>query len=124
MVHREGEAKPEVQEYQMEARASEGHPGRGRNPVHGRASCKKYPETPRLVRFHELEQDGDYAFPANAFRLPALKVTNLYRNHWQVELFFTWRKQHLGIKRLWGMSENAVRIQAGVAAAAFRPVRL
>ena len=76
------------------------------------------------MRFHELEQDGDYAFPANAFRLPALKVTNLYRNRWQVELFFKWRKQHLGIKRLWGMSENAVRIQAGVAAAAFRPVRL
>ena len=47
--------------------------------------------------------------------LNALKVANLYRNRWQVELFFKWLKQHLKIKKFWGTSENAVRIQMGVA---------
>ena len=32
-----------------------------------------------------------------------------------MELFFKWLKQHLKIKKFWGTSENAVRIQMGVA---------
>ena len=35
----------------------------------------------------------------------------MYRNRWQVELFFKWLKQHLRIKKFWGTTENAVRIQ-------------
>ncbi len=35
----------------------------------------------------------------------------LYKNRWQVELFFKWIKQHLHIKSFWGVSENAVRVQ-------------
>lgn len=83
------------------------------------ASLKKYPEKLRLVRFHDQEQDRDFVFLTNDFKLPALKVANLYRNRWQVELFFKWLKEHLRIKRFWGTSENAVRIQVGVAVAAF-----
>lgn len=83
------------------------------------ASFKKYPQSLRLVRFHDREQDRDFAFLTNAFKLPAIKVANLYRNRWQMEPFFKWLKQHLRIKRFWGTSENAVRIQVGVAVAAF-----
>lgn len=83
------------------------------------ASFKKYPEKLRLVRFHDKEQDRDFAFLTNAFGLPALKVADLYRSRWQVELFFKWLKQHLRIKKFWGTTENAVRIQVGVAVAAF-----
>ena len=36
-----------------------------------------------------------------------------------MELFFKWLKQHLRIKKFWGTTENAVRIQVGVAVAAF-----
>jgi len=43
--------------------------------------------------------------------ISALQVTELYKNRWQVELFFKWLKQHLKIKRFWGTTENAVRIQ-------------
>jgi transposase len=46
-------------------------------------------------------------------------VADLYRSRWQVELFFKWLKQHLRIKKFWGTTENAVRIQVGVAVAAF-----
>ena len=35
----------------------------------------------------------------------------LYKNRWQIELFFKWIKQHLKIKSFWGTSQNAVRIQ-------------
>ena len=38
-------------------------------------------------------------------------MRNSNRNRWQIELFFKWIKQHLKIKKFWGTSENAVRIQ-------------
>ena len=79
------------------------------------ASFRKYPENLRLVKFHDHEQERDFAFLTNAFSLPALQVANLYRNRWQVELFFKWLKQHLRIRKFWGTTENAVRIQVGVA---------
>ena len=43
--------------------------------------------------------------------ITALEVALLYKNRWSVELFFKWVKQHLKIKKFWGDSENAVRIQ-------------
>ena len=43
--------------------------------------------------------------------ITTLEVTLLYKNRWPVELFFKWVKQHLKIKKFWGDSENAVRIQ-------------
>ena len=39
------------------------------------------------------------------------QIALLYKNRWQIELFFKWIKQHLKIKSFWGHSENAVRIQ-------------
>ena len=50
-------------------------------------------------------------FLTNAFHLTALEIANLYKNRWQIELFFKWLKQHLKIKKFWGTTENAVRIQ-------------
>ena len=78
-------------------------------------SFKKYPEKLRLVRYHDDEQDRNFAFLTNAFHLSALEVSNLYKNRWQIELFHKWLKQHLKIKRFWGTTENAVRIQISVA---------
>ena len=72
---------------------------------------KKYPERLRLVRFHDDEQDRDFAFLTNALHLTSLEIANLYKNRWQIELFFKWLKQHLKIKKFWGTAENAVRIQ-------------
>lgn len=43
--------------------------------------------------------------------LTAEEIALLYKNRWQIELFFKWLKQHLKIKSFWGYSENAVRIQ-------------
>jgi len=40
-----------------------------------------------------------------------MMVAELYHSRWQIELFFKWLKQHLKIKKFWGETENAVRIQ-------------
>lgn len=50
-------------------------------------------------------------FLTNNFELPASVIAELYHNRWNIELFFKWLKQHLKIKKFWGTSENAVRIQ-------------
>ena len=47
--------------------------------------------------------------------MSALEVANLYRNRWQIEVFFKWIKQNLTVKKLWGHSVNAVKIHLWVA---------
>lgn len=80
---------------------------------------KYYPKRLRLVCYHDDEQDRDFMFLTNAMSLSALQIANLYKNRWQVELFFKWLKQHLKIKKFWGASENAVRIQIYCAICAY-----
>ncbi|SCD20738.1 transposase [Proteiniphilum saccharofermentans] len=70
-----------------------------------------YPRQLRLVRYWDEEQEREFVFLTNAMHISALQVAELYRNRWQVELFFKWLKQHLKIKKFWGTTENAVRIQ-------------
>lgn len=74
-----------------------------------------YPETLRLVKYWDEEQEREFVFLTNAMHISSLQVAELYKNRWQVELFFKWLKQHLKIKKFWGTSENAVRIQVYVA---------
>ena len=80
---------------------------------------KHYPKRLRLVRYHDQEQNRDFTFLTNAMSLTSLQIANLYKNRWQVELFFKWLKQHLKIKKFWGASENAVRIQIYCAICAY-----
>ena len=54
-------------------------------------------------------------FLTNNFALPGLTIAKLYKNRWQVELFFRWIKQHLKIKSFYGTSENAVKSQIWIA---------
>jgi len=82
-------------------------------------SRKDYPENLRLVRYYDEEQDRDFMFLANAMDLTAQQIADLYKNRWQIELFFKWLKQHLKIKKFWGTTENAVRIQISAAIIAY-----
>lgn len=72
---------------------------------------KYYPGSLRMVRYWDEEQKREFVFLTNATHISALQVAELYKNRWQVELFFKWLKQHLKIKKFWGTTENAVRIQ-------------
>ena len=74
-----------------------------------------YPGVIRLVRYWDEQQEREFIFLTNATHLSALQVADLYKNRWQVELFFKWLKQHLKIRKFWGTTENAVRIQIYVA---------
>ena len=82
-------------------------------------TSKKYKEKLRLVKFYDENEGREFAFLTNAFHLSALQVANLYKNRWQIELFFKWLKQHLKIKKFWGTTENAVRIQISAAITAY-----
>ena len=78
-------------------------------------SKKLYPKKLRLVEFYDKINDELLVFLTNNFDVSALEVANLYRNRWQIEIFFKWIKQNLTVKKLWGHSVNAVKIHLWVA---------
>ncbi|HEY7799842.1 MAG TPA: IS4 family transposase [Hyphomonadaceae bacterium] len=60
----------------------------------------------------------------NDLDAPAEEIADLYKQRWQIELFFRWVKQTLRITHFLGTSENAIRIQIAVALIAFLLLRL
>jgi len=78
--------------------------------LNGIRSKKLYPDNLRLIEYYDDEKDVDLTFLSNNFEASALEIARLYRNRWQIEVFFKWIKQNLTIKKLWGHSENAVNI--------------
>jgi uncharacterized protein DUF4372/DDE family transposase len=85
----------------------------------GHYTRKNYPEHLRRIRFRDAESRKTLVFLSNHFALPALTVAALYKNRWQVELFFKWIKQHLRIKQFYGTSENAVKTQIWIAVSVY-----
>jgi len=81
----------------------------------GIGSSESYPEKLRRVCYYDVEHDNNLTFLTNNFTLPALKIAQLYKCRWQIELFFKWIKQHLRIKSFYGTSENAVKTQIWIA---------
>ncbi|HEY0847949.1 MAG TPA: IS4 family transposase [Noviherbaspirillum sp.] len=73
--------------------------------------AQDYPEHLRRIRFKDPESGKTLIFLTNNTALPPLTIAALYKNRWQVELFFKWIKQHLRIKKFLGTSENAVKTQ-------------
>jgi hypothetical protein len=65
----------------------------------------------RRVSIYDLEQSMRLAFWTNQWTLPAATISQLYRQRWQIELFFRWVKQSLRIGTFFGTSPNAVRVQ-------------
>jgi transposase len=85
----------------------------------GHYARQHYPERLRRVRFRDPETGKALVFLTNHFDLPALTIAALYKNRWQVELFFKWIKQHLRIKQFYGTSENAVKTQIWIAVSVY-----
>ncbi len=77
----------------------------------GQLTMEKYPDKIRRVIYLDKESKKKFIFFTNALTISPVMVAELYHNRWQIELFFKWIKQHLKIKKFWGTSENAVRIQ-------------
>lgn len=85
-----------------------------KNPMHGpvREICVVL-DTGAMLRIVTNDLDAT-----------AKEIADLYKQRWQIELFFRWIKQTLRIKRFIGVSENAVRTQIAVALIAFLILRM
>ena len=80
---------------------------------------KKYPAALRRIVYYAPDLKRTFTFLTNDFTLKAKDIALLYKERWQVELFFRWIKQHLKVTSFWGTTENAVRIQIYVAIIAY-----
>ncbi len=73
----------------------------------------------RKVRYLDAETDITYEFVTNALDISAATVADLYKERWQIELFFKWIKQNLRIKSFLGTSRNAVMTQIWIVLCAY-----
>lgn len=85
----------------------------------GHKAFKDYPHQLRRIKLRALVDGHPLVFLTNNFKLPATTIAELYKQRWQVELFFKWIKQHLRIKRFYGNSENAVKCQIWIAVSTY-----
>lgn len=76
---------------------------------------KKYDKKLRRVKYWDEEQKKEYSYLTNNFELSAKQIADIYKDRWQIELFFKWIKQNLKIKTFLGTSQNAVMTQIWVA---------
>jgi transposase len=67
---------------------------------------------------------GPLRLVSNDLESPPEQIAQLYKERWQIELFFKWIKQNLKISRFIGASENAVRIQIACALIAYLLIRI
>lgn len=82
-------------------------------------SQKSYPHHLRRIRFKDPDTGKTLIFLTNLFGPPPTTICELYKARWQVELFFKWIKQHLRIKKFYGTSENAVKVQIWTAVSVY-----
>ena len=69
----------------------------------------------RRIGYRDPETGKHYIFLTNNFRLSSRTIAAIYKERWQIELFFKWIKQNLKIKTFLGTSRNAVLTQIWVA---------
>ena len=78
-------------------------------------SSKDYPEKLRRIKYFDFQNNRRLVFLTNNFHLPAITIANLFKQRWQIELFFKWIKQNLKIKSFYGTTPNAVKTQICIA---------
>ncbi len=78
-------------------------------------AMNKYSKRLRRVKYYDSEKKKEYSYLTNNFDLDAKQIADIYKDRWQIELFFKWIKQNLKIKTFLGTSENAVMTQIWIA---------
>ena len=73
----------------------------------------------RRIPYRDAETEKNLIFLTNNFLLPTLTIAQLYKGRWQVESFFKWVKQHLRIKKFYGLSPNAVKSEVWISISVF-----
>jgi len=79
------------------------------------AKKKNCPMPLRRVSYQDTASGKVYVYLTNAFHLEARTVADIYKERWQIELFFKWIKQNLKIKSFICTSKNAVLTQIWIA---------
>jgi hypothetical protein len=74
-----------------------------------------YPERLRLITYWDEERQKELRFLTNNLELSAKTIADIYKERWQIEIFFKWVKQNLRIKTFLGTSKNAVLSQIWIA---------
>ena len=89
------------------------HQGKNRcaDKILKRVIVKREGKTPLILVTNDLKRSSE-------------EIAELYKQRWQIELFFKWIKQNLKIKKFLGKSENAVKTQICIAIIAFVLIRL
>jgi hypothetical protein len=81
----------------------------------GQQTKKQYPKPLRVVEYYDEEKERTFSFLTNDFAHTAQEIADMYKERWEIELFFKWLKQNLKIKTFWGTSRNAVLMQIWIA---------
>jgi len=81
----------------------------------GPLTAKKCPIRLRRIGYRDPKTGKHYVFLTNNFKLAASTIADIYKQRWQIELFFKWIKQNLKIKSFVGTSRNAVMTQIWIA---------
>lgn len=79
-----------------------------------RSKKKSLPDI-RRIGFYDKETKKQYYFLTNHHDLAPETIAEIYKQRWQVELFFKWIKQNLKIKAFVGTTKNAVMTQIWIA---------
>ena len=77
----------------------------------GDRARKDYPELLRRVVVWDAENEREIVLLTNLLDFGATTVAAIYKERWQIELFFKALKQNLTVKTFVGTSENALRVQ-------------
>ena len=85
---------------------------------------KDCPIALRRITFHRAEDQKLLVFISNDLDRSAAEIASLYKQRWQIELFYKWIKQNLKIKQFLGRSENAVHIQVLTAMISYLLIKL
>ena len=90
----------------------------------GEDSRRSWPDRMRRVGIFDAEHTRRMAFWTNQWTLPAATISELYRQRWQIEIFFRWIKQNLRIRSFYGTTPNAVRVQLWIAISTYLAVAI
>lgn len=77
----------------------------------GIGTWEKYPLPSRRVVVWDDKNKTEIALLTNHLRFGATTIISIYKERWQIEVFFKTLKQNLKVKTFIGVSENALRIQ-------------
>jgi len=80
---------------------------------------KDYPDKLRRIKYYDKQTDKHLVFLTNNFQLKTLLIAKIFKERWQIELFFKWIKQHLRIKSFYGTTPNAVKTQIWIAVSVY-----